>query len=84
MEASAMADEDEGFMGDTPQELFKDITPGYCDVQSFVPVAGGYAGHCTCGDWDVVVPTEEEAHALAVEHTMEITRRELAKRAAEG
>ena len=70
-------------MVDSPQEILKDTTPGYCDVQSFVPVAGGYAGHCTCGAWDVVTPTQEEAHALAVEHTLEITRRELAKRAAE-
>lgn len=77
-----MADQDESFMSESLQDLLKDITPGYCDVQSFVPVPGGYAGHCTCGAWDVVVPTQEEAHALAVEHTMAITRRELARRAA--
>ena len=78
-----MDHDDEGFMSDSPQDLLKDITPGYCDVQSFVPVEGGYAGHCTCGAWDVVARTQEEAHTLAVAHTMAITRRELAKRAAE-
>jgi len=76
-------DEEDSLMSESPQEILQDITPGYCDVQSFVPVPGGYAGHCTCGAWDVVTPTQEEAHALAVEHTMAITLKELAKRAAE-
>ena len=74
--------EDENIMNESPQELLQEATPGYCDVQSFVPVEGGYAGHCTCGQWDVVMPTQEEAHALAVEHTMGITLKELAKREA--
>lgn len=72
--------EEASVMSESPQEFLQDITPGYCDVQSFVPVEGGYAGHCTCGAWDVVTPTQEEAHALAVQHTMAITMKELAKR----
>ncbi|MDO8733269.1 MAG: hypothetical protein Q7L55_11990 [Actinomycetota bacterium] len=78
-----MAVEEESVMSESPQEFLQDITPGYCDVQSFVPVEGGYAGHCTCGSWDVVMPTQEEAHALAVQHTMAITLKELAKREAQ-
>jgi len=73
---------EEHVMSESPQEILQDVTPGYCDVQSFVPVEGGYAGHCTCGSWDVVVPTQEEAHALAVQHTMALTLKELAKREA--
>lgn len=75
-----MTEEDDSVMSESPQEFLQDITPGYCDVQSFVPVEGGYAGHCTCGAWDVVMPTQAEAHALAVQHTMAITLKELAKR----
>ena len=78
-----MSESEDSFMVDSPPELLKDVTPGYCDVQSFVPVEGGYAGHCTCGAWDVVMPTHEEVHAEAVQHTLEITRREMAKRLAE-
>ncbi|MDP2014986.1 MAG: hypothetical protein Q8L05_12235 [Actinomycetota bacterium] len=74
---------EESVMSESPQEFLQEATPGYCDVQSFVPVEGGYAGHCTCGGWDVVMPTQEEAHALAVEHTMAITLKELAKRGAQ-
>lgn len=75
-----MAEEDDSVMSESPQEFLQDVTAGYCDVQSFVPVDGGYAGHCTCGGWDVVMPTQEEAHALAVQHTMAITLKEMAKR----
>ncbi len=78
-----MSEDDQGLMSESPQEILQDITPGYCDVQSFVPVEGGYAGHCTCGSWDVVTATQEEAHALAVQHTMAITMKELAKREAQ-
>lgn len=70
---------------DSPMEFFQEnfLNVGFCDAQSILPTDEGYACHCTCGRWDVVAATTEEGLALAEEHTMPVTQKELAKRAAE-
>jgi len=42
-----MAESEDSFMVDSPQELLKDATPGYFDVQSFVPATA----HVAPGTW---------------------------------
>lgn len=68
MEPELSAD---NMMLDSPMEYLSGMAnaDGYCIGQSILPIAGGYRCHCSCGNWDVDVLTEQEGLRLARQHT---------------
>lgn len=54
-----------------PSEFFASAagTGGQHDGQAIIPVGDHYRAWCTCGEWDIEVPTEDEGLHLARVHT---------------
>lgn len=64
-------DSEESGLNEKPLEFFMSManTGGYCDGQAILPDGEHYRAYCSCGQWDVEVPTHDEALHLARVHT---------------
>lgn len=71
-----MPDEDSA-LHESPLEFVHSLAEitGFCEAQSILPVEVRYAGHCTCGGWDIVVDSHDECLELARRHTAETSGR---------
>jgi hypothetical protein len=65
-----MDTEDSG-LNEKPLEFFGSIasTGGYCDGQAVVPDGDQYRAWCSCGQWAIEAPTQEEGLHQCRVHT---------------
>ena len=63
--------DEESALDEKPSEFFTSIanTGGYHDGQAIVPEGDHYKCWCSCGEWQIEAPTEEQGLHLARVHT---------------
>jgi hypothetical protein len=72
-----MADDYESALEEKPLEFLTSIanSGGSCDGQAIIPDGGHYRCWCSCGEWNIEAPTQEEGLRLARGHTANVTYR---------
>lgn len=58
-------------LNEQPLEFFQSManTGGYCDGQAILPDGDKYRVFCSCGEWEVEAPSQEEGLLMARIHT---------------
>ena len=66
-----MADEYESALEEKPLEFMTSIanSGGSCDGQAVVPDGDHYRCWCSCGEWEIDAPTQEDGLRRARQHT---------------